>query len=114
MLRLHLKVAGQDFHQHLKQVHLRPGILVLLLEELFSRKHEAFLKSYPAQQMHMDWEQAVLEEYPEKEAHIPLAERRGFIPDGIREEIEETVRKMEERNEKKTPCRTHYEKCNSR
>ena len=30
MLRLHLKVAGQDVHQHLKQVHLRPRILVLL------------------------------------------------------------------------------------
>ena len=31
MLWLHLKVAGQDFHQHLKQVHLRPAILVLLV-----------------------------------------------------------------------------------
>ena len=101
MLRLHLKVAGQDFHQHLKQVHLRPGILVLLLEELFSRKHEAFLESYPAQRMHKDWERAVLEKYPEKEGHIPLSERKGFIPDGIREEIEESVKKIEERNEKR-------------
>ena len=101
MLRLHLKVAGQDFHQHLKQVHLRPGILVLLLEELFTRKHEAFLESYAAQCMQHDWEHAVFEKYPETEDHIPLDERKGFIPDGIREEIEESVRKMEERCEKK-------------
>ena len=45
MLRLHMKVAGADFHQHLKQVHLRPAILVLLLRELFSRKHAAVLGS---------------------------------------------------------------------
>ena len=54
MLRLHLKVAGQDFHQHLKQVHLRSAILVLLLQELFRRKHEAFSHSHAAQAMHLD------------------------------------------------------------
>ena len=53
-LRLHLKVAGQDSHQHLKQVHLRPAILVLLLQELFSRKHEAFSHSPAAQAMRLD------------------------------------------------------------
>ena len=51
MLRLHLKIAGQDFHQHLKQVHLRPAILVLLLKELFLRKHEAFQETLAAQAM---------------------------------------------------------------
>ena len=88
MLRLHLKVAGQDFHQHLKQVHLRPGILVLLLQELFQRKHEAFCGSMAAQQMHLqpddvnvdglgsapsveDLERSVYAKYPETEAHIP-------------------------------------------
>ena len=53
MLRLHLKIAGKDFHQHLKQVHLRPAILVLLLKELFLRKHEACLETLAAQQMDM-------------------------------------------------------------
>ena len=38
MLRLHLEVAGQDFHQHLRHVHLRPRVLVLLLRELFARQ----------------------------------------------------------------------------
>ena len=118
MLRLHLKVAGQDFHQHLKQVHLRPGILVLLLQELFQRKHEAFCGSMAAQQMHLhpddvdvdglvsapsveDLERSVYAKYPEKEAHIPLAERKGAIPDGIREEIEDLARKAAESTSKK-------------
>ena len=118
MLRLHLKVAGQDFHQHLKQVHLRPGILVLLLQELFLRKHEAFCGSMAAQKMHLqsgevdvdgpvsapsveELEQSVYAKYPETEAHIPLAERKGAIPDGIREEIEELARKAAESTSKK-------------
>ena len=54
MLRLHLNVAGVDFHQHLKQVHLRPAILVLLLQELFQRKHEAFVGSLAAESMLLD------------------------------------------------------------
>ena len=34
LLSIHLKVAGRDFHEHLKQVHLRPFVLVLLLSLL--------------------------------------------------------------------------------
>ena len=48
MLRLHLKVAGCDFHEHLRQVHLRPAVLVILLRELFSRRRKAFLQSEAA------------------------------------------------------------------
>ena len=109
MLRLHLKVAGKDFHQHLKQVHLRPGILVLLLKELFARKHEAFLGSHAAQCMerHLndkgvpDFEKLVHDKYPEFEANIALSEREGSIPKELREEIEGLTQKMEEKNTKK-------------
>ena len=48
MFRLHLKVAGKDFHQHLKQVHLRPQVLVMLLHELIDRQHHAFKGYGPA------------------------------------------------------------------
>ena len=58
MLRLHIKVAGQDFHQHLKQVHLRPAILVLLLQELFRTKHEACVGGLAAESMQFDLAQA--------------------------------------------------------
>jgi hypothetical protein len=103
---LHLKVAGQDFHNHLRQVHLRPGILVLLLRELFSRKHEAFLKSSAAQNMNMDenskdLEEAVFKVYPETESDIPLEQQLGIIPSGIREEIESAQEEAEESSRKK-------------
>ena len=42
LLRIHLRVAGRDFHQHLKQVHLRPFVLVLLLDYLIQQGHEVF------------------------------------------------------------------------
>ena len=109
MLRLHLKVAGTDFHQHLKQVHLRPGVLILLLQELFRRKHEAFMTSFPAQRFHEDLEsgagqnsidedleRAVHAKYPETEAHLPLEERKGAIPQGMREDIEASYLREEE------------------
>ena len=118
MLRLRLNVAGEDFHQHLKQVHLRPAILVLLLQELFQRKHEAFTGSFAAESMYMDLQKhkeggsvhartsedlelAVHRHYPETEPDVPLADRRGSIPDGIREEIEEAQRTREEKISKK-------------
>ena len=80
-MRLHMKVAGHDFHNHLRQVHLRPAILVLLLKELFTRKHEAFLHSAAGQTMNMDksvqqMEADVYKLYPETEGDIPLSRRR--------------------------------------
>ena len=118
MLRLHLRVAGQDFHQHLKQVHLRPAVLVLLLQELFVRKHEAFIGSLAAESMLLDLnesdeggrvhapatediERLVHERYPETEPGLPLEDRRGHIPVGIHEEIEEAVRAREEKPSKR-------------
>ena len=106
MLRLHLKVAGMDFHNHLRQVHLRPAILVILLRELFSRKHEAFLQSAAAQQMNMDTstcelEEAVYKLYPETEGDIPLEQRKGSIPSGTQEEIERLEFEAQENPKKK-------------
>ena len=48
-----------------------------------------------------DLERSVYAKYPETEGHIPLAERKGAIPDGIREEIEELARKAKESSSKK-------------
>ena len=46
-------------------------------------------------------EHAVHTAYPETEAHAPLEKRKGTIPYGIREEIEESARKQEENPKKK-------------
>ena len=37
-------------------------------------------------------ERAVYEKYPETEGHLPIEERLGSIPDGIKQEIEESAR----------------------
>ena len=39
LVRLQLKVAGQDYEKHLKEVKLRPFILVKHLTELINRRH---------------------------------------------------------------------------
>ena len=118
MLRLHLNVAGEDFHQHLKQVHLRPAILILLLQELFRSKHEAFVGSLAGESMNMELDapddgdsvsarfakslaDAVHQHYPEQEAPLLLNARRGSIPEGIREEIEEQKHKQDGLPQKK-------------
>ncbi len=51
LLRLHLKVAGKDFHQHLKQVHLRPFVLVELLHELIEKQHVCFTRKGSAEEL---------------------------------------------------------------
>ena len=42
VLRVHLQVAGVDMKKHLKQVSVRPRVLVLLLDYLISQNHPAF------------------------------------------------------------------------
>ncbi len=42
MLRAHVRVGGFDLKKHLKQVHVRPYVLVLLLDFLIDRNHEVF------------------------------------------------------------------------
>ena len=40
MLRVHLNVGGVDFRKNLKQLHVRPYVLLLLLEFLIDRSRE--------------------------------------------------------------------------
>ena len=42
MLRLHLQVNGLDFRKHLKQVQVRPHVLIALLDFLIDMNHESF------------------------------------------------------------------------
>ena len=42
MLRLHLRVAGQDFTKNLAQVRLRPFVLVHLLVWMYEQRHLPF------------------------------------------------------------------------
>ena len=89
MLSVHLKVAGRNFHEHLKQVHLRPFVLVLLLCDLIDRGHPVFDENMTAQVLKETVERQVAERYPETEAHIPREERKGHIPSTIKQMIED-------------------------
>ena len=96
MLSLHLKVAGKDFHQHLKQVHLRPFVLVLLLHELIEKGHPVFDSSLSARVLKDNVERAVYGKYPEQESDKKPEDRQGCIPARIRAMMEEQSAKASE------------------
>ena len=89
MLRLHLKVGGVDFATHLKQVHVRPFILVLLLHWLIDQGHEVFRGKGSAQMLKDRMRKAVEQRYPETERNTPVGERQGTIPPSIAELLKE-------------------------
>ena len=75
LLRFHLRVAGRDFDKELKQVCLRPCVLVHLIKFMVEQGHEAFRRSGRAHALVERIEEAVHARYPETEAHLPEAER---------------------------------------
>eukprot|EP00973_Karenia_brevis_P070234 9761932-Karenia_brevis.AAC.1 len=52
MLRAHLQANGVDFKNHLKQVIVRPFVLVALLNFLIDHNHEVFRGKRAAQELH--------------------------------------------------------------
>ena len=104
LVRLQLKVAGKDFEQHLKQVKLRPFILVMLLKELINRRQGPFADDARAAAFMERMERAVAERYPEHESDIPISERNGTIPPGIIEEIENDRRARAATHKDVTPA----------
>ena len=85
LVRFHLRVAGKDFHQHLKQVHLRPFVLVLLLHELIDNNHPVFKSSMNAALLKERMRACVEAKFPETETGVPLQERHGTVPPKVRE-----------------------------
>ena len=83
MLRVHMTVAGRDFGKHLRQVMVRPFVLVLLLDFLIGRNHEVFRGKGSAAELRERMAAAVAREYPETEAGVPEAERDGTIPPSV-------------------------------
>ena len=89
MLRLHLKIGGVDVTQHLRQVHVRPFVLLLLLDYLIDQNHEVFHGKGKAQLLKQKMRDKVNFEYPETEGHLPLEERNGALPPSIQKILEE-------------------------
>ena len=75
LVRLHLKVAHNDMHEKLRQVHLRPHILLLLLKELIDRRHPVFDGCGSAAMLRQRMERLVNERYPDTELDMPEDEK---------------------------------------
>ena len=68
MLRLHLQVNGLDFRKHLKQVQVRPYVLIALLDFLIQMNHESFRGKGSAEALRQKVREDVAREYPEDDA----------------------------------------------
>jgi hypothetical protein len=75
--------------KHLKEVKVRPFILVKLLHELIDRQHSPFADSAQANDFKVRIAAAVAERYPEEEHDVPEDARQGTIPPVILAEIEQ-------------------------
>ena len=91
-MRVHLNVAGQNMTKHIRQLCVRPFILVLLLEFLIDRQHTALRGKGSPAEVKTKMRDIVAEEYPEREPNVPYSEREAYVPEGILT----TMREMEE------------------
>ena len=83
MLRVHLKVGKIDFSRKLKQLHVRPFIVLQLLYYLIDQNHEVFRGKGAAIELKAKMRAAVEREYPETEAGVPESQRQGHIPESL-------------------------------
>lgn len=89
LFRIHLKVAGESFAEDLKQVRLRPYVLILLLHWLWETRPDLFPKRTQASEMILDAITAKVHGlYPETETHLPEAERSGMVPNVFQEQLQ--------------------------
>ena len=90
-LRVHLTVNGFDYKEHLKQVHVRPFVLLALLFSLIDRNHEVFRGKGTVEQLRDKMRHAVEAEHPDNEKHLPEEQRHGYIPESIVEALESFI-----------------------
>ena len=108
MLRLHLKVGNLDFSKHLRQVHVRPCVLIHLLEYLIDQGHTVFRDKGAPHTLKKKMRAAVQKQYPEQEGHLPEPERQGTLPPSIlqllQEREEERRQQEEEKRKQRNEC----------
>ena len=83
MLRVHLNLGGVDLRKTLKQLHVRPYVLLLLLDYFIKQNHEVFRGKESPVELKQKLRVAVSREYPETEENVLLEEREGHIPASI-------------------------------
>ena len=80
MLCVHLKVGVIDFTKKLKDLKVRPFVVLLLLHWLIDRNHPVFKGKGTSADLKARMKAAVEREYPETEADVPHEKREGHIP----------------------------------
>ena len=90
ILRLHLHIDQLDMNKYLKQVHVRPFVLLLLLYALIDSGHEVFRGKGSVDTLKSRMRAAVEKEYPETEADVPQEQRKGAIPAAILDVLKDT------------------------
>ena len=89
-VRVHLNVAGVDMKKYMKQLHVRPFVLLRLLQYLIDSKHEVYRQgNVPAQELMERLRKRVEQEYPETEAHLPEGKRQGAIPASVQQVLDD-------------------------
>ena len=112
-IRVLLTIAGVDMKKYMKQIHVRPFVLVRLVEYLIDSKHEAYRSSQDtADAFKAKLLQKTEAEYPKTEAHLPEDAREGQIPLSIREVLQEFEEESKRPNgtPKMKPTNISYEK----
>ena len=83
MLRVQLKVGNVDFTKKLKQLYIRPWMVLRLLYYLIEQNHQVFRGKGRAIELKERMRAAVEREYPEHQGHLPEEEREGHIPKSL-------------------------------
>ena len=71
MLCVHPQVRSVDLKKHLKQIMVRPYVLIVLMGYLIEQNHEVFRGKGSAGELRDRMRKAVAKEYPETEAEKP-------------------------------------------
>jgi hypothetical protein len=100
MFRLQLRVAATWLDKDLKQIHLRPFVLIRLLCFIMMRHPNLLRSIHVGDNLQRVVEEMVHRTYPEHEAEKPEKERSGQIPEAIKEILEEEVQEEEEKSRK--------------
>ena len=85
--------------KHLKQVSVRPHVLVRLLDYLISQNHPVFHGKGSAADLQERMRRVIGVEYPETEPERPEDEREGHVPAPILSLLEEPQHGEEERGD---------------
>jgi hypothetical protein len=102
LLRVHLRAAKQDLAKHLRQVHVRPFVVLELLYFLIARNHEVFHGKGDIEFLRQRMREAVAREYPETEEHLPKDDRCGHIPKAILETLAMSPEEEEMQQERRS------------